>query len=114
MNEAAMRSTKVFSANGLKNFFAFNGNGRGGIRDRTVRLARMSRPSWRNATIRIAQPKPTSGMSLFTMIGRITPPSPDPAATIPTAKARFFKNHEMAELVAGLNRQQMPIGLQIP
>lgn len=64
--------------------------------------------------MRIAHPKPTSGMSLFTMIGIMMPPRPDPAATIPTAKARFFKNHEIAQFVAGLNSIQMPIGLQIP
>jgi len=84
------------------------------MRDRTVRLAKMSMPSSKKATLRMAQPNPTDLMRLLTIIGSRTPPRPDPAAVIPSAKARLFANQDMTALLAGVKRQQIPIGLQIP
>ena len=73
----------------------------GAIRERTVRLANITNASIRKAQMRIAQPKPTSGISLTTMIGRITPPKEDPAATMPSAAPLFLKNQVDTHVNAG-------------
>jgi hypothetical protein len=52
----------VTSLNGAKNWLSARGVGLGGRRDRIVRLLMTSRPSNRNATARMDQPKPTVGM----------------------------------------------------
>ena len=75
------------------NAIGLNGRFVGAIRERTVRLAKTSSASIRKAQIRIAQPKPTSGIRLVTIMGNITPPKEDPAATKPRAAPRFLKNH---------------------
>lgn len=48
------------------------------------------------------------------MIGKMNPPSPDPAALTPYARPRFFKNHDGSEPIAALKMQLRPSGLQIP
>jgi hypothetical protein len=55
-------------------------------------FAKTSSASIRKAQIRIVHPKPTSGKRCVIMIGKMTPPSADPAATQPRAAPRFFKN----------------------
>ena len=50
------------------------------------------------------QAKPTFGTSWFSIMGKITPPRLDPAATMPMAKARLFMNHVDTQLVAGINK----------
>jgi len=64
----------------------------GGIRDVTVRLLKTIRPRIIKAQIRIVQPKPTCGISLLTMIGKMTPPSEEPATARPSAAPRFLRN----------------------
>lgn len=90
---AAVSSAKVGSLSGRTKAIGLNGRLVGGMRDRTVKLAKMSNANIRKAQERIAQPKPTSGINLMTMTGRITPPRDDPAATRPSAAPRFAKNH---------------------
>ena len=83
------------------NAIALNGRLVGAIRERTVRLAKTINASIRKAQMRISQPKPTSGINLTTIIGRITPPKDDPAATMPSAAPRFFRNHVETHVNAG-------------
>lgn len=45
------------------------------------------------AQMRNVQPNPTSGIKWVTIIGKITPPSDEPAATRPMAAPLFFRNH---------------------
>jgi hypothetical protein len=89
---AAVKSTKAGSLRGQTNAIGLNGRLVGAIRERTVKFTKMSSANIRKAQIRIAQPKPTSGISLMTMIGKITPPKDEPAATRPRAAPRFAKN----------------------
>ena len=81
-----------FSLNGAMKSFGLTGIGRGGMRLTIVRLAMTIRPKIRNAQIRIVDPKPTSGISFSTMMGKMTPPSDEPEAVIPKARARRLKN----------------------
>jgi hypothetical protein len=69
-------------------------NGRlvGSMRDLTVKLAKRRSDSMRNAQMRIVQPNPTSGMRWTTIMGRITPPRDEPAATRPKAAPLLWKN----------------------
>jgi hypothetical protein len=57
--------------------------------DLTVMFVMTSRPSIMNATVRIVYPNPIFGISLLTIMGRITPPSEEPDAMIPKAVARL-------------------------
>lgn len=98
------------SANALSSNVRFLG----GRRDLTVANAMRSNPRIKNAQIRIVHAKPTFGMSCAVMIGKITPPKPDPAACIPNAAPRFFMNHVTDELVAVLKMQFRPRGETIP
>ncbi len=68
--------------------------------DLTVKLAIMSMPNMVKATALIVQGNPICGISLETMIGRITPPNDEPEAIVPNAVARFLKNHVPTELIA--------------
>jgi len=68
--------------------------------DFTVRLARAHMPKIMNAVDLIVHGKPILGMSLATIIGKITPPIDDPDAMMPIAVARFLKNHVLVELMA--------------
>ena len=92
---------KVGSVNGRKKSMALTGLGRGGMRLTTVKQAMLPRPRIKNAQIRMVQPKPTCGMSFSTMIGKMTPPSDDPDAVTPRARARFLKNHVVTADMAG-------------
>jgi hypothetical protein len=74
------------------NAITLKGRFDGAIRERTVKFAKISNPSMRKAQMRIAQPKPTSGIRRTTMMGKITPPKDDPAATRPRAAPRLWKN----------------------
>ena len=74
--------------------------GRGANLDLTVKLAITSMPRIMNAQTLIVQGKPIFGISLLTMMGKITPPSDEPEAMIPNAAARFLKNHVPTELMA--------------
>ena len=69
-------------------------NGRlvGSMRDLTVKLAKKRSASMRNAHMRIVQPNPTSGMRWTTIMGKITPPKDEPAATRPKAAPLLRKN----------------------
>lgn len=69
-------------------------------RDLTVKLAMMSMPRNMKATALIVQGNPILGMSFETIMGKMTPPSDDPAAMTPNAVARFLKNHVPTELMA--------------
>jgi hypothetical protein len=77
------------------------GLGKGGMRDRMSRLAKISSPRIMKAQIRIVQGKPTSLTSFVTMMGKMTPPSEEPLAAMPKARARFLKNHVVTQLKAG-------------
>lgn len=90
---ARVKSKNAGSNNGRTKAMTENGRLDGAMRDRTVRLAKIKSANIRKAQIRIAQPKPTSGMRRMTMMGRMTPPRDDPAATKPRAAPRFAKNH---------------------
>lgn len=90
---AAVKSTNGGSPRGRMKAIGSNGRFVGAMRERTVRLAKTSNANIRKAQIRMAQPNPTSGISLTTMMGRMTPPRDDPAATKPRAAPRFSKNH---------------------
>ena len=57
-------------------------------------------PKIMNAVDLIVHGKPILGMSLATIIGKITPPIDDPDAMMPIAVARFLKNHVLVELMA--------------
>jgi len=70
-----------------------NGRFVGGIRERTVIFAKMRSASIRKAQIRTAQPKPTFGIKRTSIMGKMTPPKDDPAATRPIAAPRFLSNH---------------------
>jgi len=62
------------------------------MRDLTVKLAKRRSDNMRNAQMRIVQPNPTSGMRWKTIMGRITPPRDEPAATRPKAAPLLWKN----------------------
>jgi hypothetical protein len=68
--------------------------------DFTVRLATAHMPKIMNAADLIVHGNPIFGMSLETIIGKITPPKDDPDAMVPKAVARFLKNHVPVELMA--------------
>ena len=70
-----------------------NGRFIGGILERTVKFAKVSSANIRKAQIRNVQPKPTSGIRWIIIMGKMTPPSEDPATTRPRAAPRFSKNH---------------------
>ena len=59
----------------------------------------MSMARIRKAQILMAQGNPTLSMSWLNMIGKMTPPMLDPAATIPMAKARRLLNQVEIALV---------------
>lgn len=90
---AAVNSAKVGSFSGRTKAIRLNGRLVGAMRERTVKFAKMSNANIRKAQVRIAQPKPTCGINLMTIMGRIMPPIDDPAATRPIAAPRFAKNH---------------------
>ena len=71
------------------------------MRDRMSRLAMIKSASIMNAQILMVQGKPTSGINLWTMIGKMTPPSELPLAAIPNDSARFLKNHVVTQLKDG-------------
>lgn len=73
----------------------------GGMRARTVKIANDRRAKIRNAHIRMVQPKPTSFTRCVTMIGKMTPPSEEPAATRPNACPLFAKNQVETDENAG-------------
>jgi hypothetical protein len=69
-------------------------NGRlvGSMRDLTVKLAKKRSARMRNAHMRIVQPNPTSGIRWTTIMGKMTPPKDEPAATRPKAVPLLWKN----------------------
>ena len=89
---AAVKSTKVGSLRGRIKAIRLNGRLVGVIWERTVKFAKMSSANIRKAQVRIAQPKPTSEIRWTTIMGKMTPPKDDPAATRPRAAPRFLKN----------------------
>lgn len=58
---AAVKSENVSSFRGRTKAMKLNGRFVGAIRERRVKLAKMSNVNIRNAQIRKVQPKPTSG-----------------------------------------------------
>lgn len=90
---ARVKSKNAGSDKGRTKAMRANGRLDGAMRDRTVKLAKIKSANIRKAQMRIAQPKPTSGIRRMTMMGRMTPPREDPAATKPRAAPRFAKNH---------------------
>jgi len=92
--------THLISVKGSMKWAILNVLGLGGSRDLTVTLAMAIKPRMRKPHTRMLQPYPILGMIWDTMIGRMTPPSPDPAAMMPYAAPRFFMNHDVTELVA--------------
>jgi hypothetical protein len=90
------------SLSGRMNCIMWKGFGRGGRRDLTVALATSIRARMRKPQTRIVQPNPILGISLLTMIGKMTPPVEEPAAMIPKAAARFLKNQVGITLIASL------------
>lgn len=100
-SHTAVSKLKVGSVNGVMKSMSLTGLGKGGIRDLMQRFATIRSPSIRNAQILIVQPNPTSTTSRDTIMGNMTPPRLDPAAAIPTAMARFLKNHVMVAENAG-------------
>lgn len=107
-------SENFSSANGRRKLRISKGLGRCGSLDLRVTLAIPNMKRMRNAQIRIAQGKPTSGIRRVTMMGKITPPRLDPEAVTPSAKARRLANHVLTELTEALKIALAPIGLQIP
>src|ERR1700733_10185891 len=89
---ADVSKTNDGSFKGRRKAITLNGRLVGCIRDVTVKLAKRRRASMRNAHMRIVQPNPTSGMRWTTIIGKITPPKEEPAATRPKAAPLLWKN----------------------
>lgn len=83
----------VGSFSGRTNASSSNGLFVGAILERTTRLAKMSNASIIKAQMRNVQPNPTSGIRWTTIIGNMTPPREEPAATRPMAAPRFLRNH---------------------
>jgi hypothetical protein len=98
--EAKHIKAKAGSVNGLMKSNASNFFGLGVSLDLTVRFATINIPRIVKATVRIVHGNPIKGMSLVTIIGKITPPSDDPEAITPKAVALFLKNHVPTELIA--------------
>jgi hypothetical protein len=113
-NEAIVVNTNRRSFQGSAKTLSSNVRFLGGSRDSMVPKARMRSPRMRKAQIRIVQPKPTRGIRRDVMIGKMTPPSPEPAAWIPKAAPLFLRNHEVTELVAAANMALSPRGEQMP
>lgn len=82
------------------NCMMWKGFGRVGRRDLTVRLAMSMSARIRKPQVRIVQPKPILGISLLTIMGKITPPVEEPAAIMPNAAARLWKNQVGITLIA--------------
>lgn len=76
------------------------GWGVGGSRDFRVTFARISIPRMAKAATRMVQGKPILSSKCSTRIGNITPPTLDPAAIMPRARARWWKNHVQTAQVA--------------
>ena len=74
-----------------------------GNRVRIVRQETVRHPSRMNAMMRTAHPKPTAGMSLWRMIGKMTPPVALPPVVSPMATARLRRNQWPRTATAGLN-----------
>lgn len=98
---ALASSKNLISVIGRRNAWTSNFRRVGGILDRTVMIAKIKRARIRNAHIRIVQPKPTLGTRCVTMIGNMTPPNDEPAATRPSACPLFAKNHVVTDEKAG-------------
>ena len=96
-----MSNKKGASFNGDTNAISLNGLLEGSILDRTAKFANSSNVKIRNAQIRMAQPKPTSGIKCISMMGKMTPPSDDPAVVRPRAAPRFLKNQVETQVKAG-------------
>lgn len=92
-NIEIVNRTKVSSLNGRTKAMISNGRIVGGVLDRTAKLANISRAKIKNAQMRIAHANPTSGMRWISMMGKITPPSEDPATASPMAAPLFARNH---------------------
>ena len=82
--------------------------------DFTVRFVIISIPRMTNAQMRIVHGKPTSLISLGTMIGKITPPRLDPEAMMPNEAALFLKNQVPTDPVQALNTMLEPKELTNP
>ena len=113
-NAPASVSANFNSASGRTKLKISNGLGRCGSLDLRVILAIPNMNKMRKAQMRIAQGNPTSGISLVTMIGKMTPPRLEPAAVTPRAKARRAANQVLTELTEALKMALAPMGLQIP
>ena len=61
-----------------------------------------SKPRIMNAATLIVQAKSSLGIRWLIMIGKITPPREEPAATTPKASARHFRNQVGTEDMAGV------------
>ena len=81
------------SVNGLTKASTLNGRFDGSSLDLTVKMAKISNARIIKAQVRIAHPNPIFGIRWMSMIGKMTPPRDDPAATRPRAAPRFAKNH---------------------
>lgn len=64
-------------------------------------LARTNSARIMNAQILMVQGKPTLGINLWTMMGKMTPPRELPLAAMPKESARFLKNHVVTQLKDG-------------
>lgn len=89
------------SLKGVMNSMMRSGLGCGGILDLRVRFEIISSPRIRNAQILMVQPNPTLSTRRCTMIGIMTPPKLEPLAAMPSANARFLKNHEATQVTEG-------------
>ena len=88
----AVSRAKEGSVRGRMNAMMLNGRLVGAMRDLTVKLAKIRSARMRKAQMRIVQAKPTSGMRWTTMMGKMTPPRDEPAATAPKAAPLLWKN----------------------
>jgi hypothetical protein len=98
----AVNSIKLFSLNGTTNALMLTFFFDGGRREVMHIFPTTRSPIMRNATLRIAQPKPMVGMRWVTIMGMITPPTEDPETIIPRARARWVvKNGDTAAIAGG-------------
>ena len=73
------------------------------VRQDTIRHAMLT-----NAMMRTAHPKPTTGMSFSSMIGKMTPPLALPPVASPMASARLLRNQCPRTATEGLKLRVRP------
>lgn len=101
MKFAIVMSKNGISSNGERKTLNEKSRLWGGMRASMSTLETIRRPRIRNAAILMAHPNPTIGTSRATMMGKMTPPTLDPAAVMPRARARCRWNQVDTELTAG-------------